>query len=70
MLRFNIAGKGVNPPLSTTSFDPQGLKLALANSQNASENKKSRVQSSNLSHFLRVQKNRGKQTIWANIIHN
>ena len=34
------------------SSDIQGLKLALANSQNASENKKSRVQSTNLSHFF------------------
>ena len=30
----------------------QGLKLALANSQNASKNKKSRVQSTTLSHFF------------------
>ena len=49
----------------------QGLKIALVNLQNASENKKSRAQSSNLSHFfLQVQKNRGKQSIWANLKHN
>ena len=48
----------------------QGLKLALANSQNASENKKLRVQSASLSHFLRVQKNHRKQSILANLTHN
>ena len=31
---------------------PEGLKLALANLQNASENKKLRVQSASLSHFF------------------
>ena len=48
----------------------QWLKLALANSQNVSENKKLRVQSTSLSHFLRFQKNRRKQSILANLTHN
>ena len=33
-------------------FENQGLKLALANSQNASESKELRVQSASLSHFF------------------
>ena len=35
---------------------PQGLILALANSQNVSENKKLRVQSASLSHFFATSK--------------
>ena len=46
----------------------QGLKLALANSQNASENQK--LQEKSASIFLRVQKDHRKLSILANLKHN
>ena len=46
----------------------QGLKLALANSQNASENQK--LQEKSASIFLRVQNDHRKLSILANLKHN
>ena len=41
-----------NSELYPSMLNDQGLKLALANSQNASENQKLRVQSASLSHVF------------------
>ena len=59
-----------SPSIFNIIISVQGLKLALANSQNASENQNLRVQSASLSHFFASSTNNRKQSILANLTHN